>query len=97
MARVSVKDFLDRFVRPLVAGGELHVGGPIPAPDVERWDTELHDATVELVAVDDARHAVLSSGKKIHRARAEKPNPLRRGDRGGRRESLPHGTIVRAA
>jgi hypothetical protein len=61
MARPHVREFLDRFVRPLVAGGELHVGGPIPASDVERWETELDGATVELVAVDDARTAVLST------------------------------------
>ncbi len=61
MARPHVRDFLDRFVRPLVAGGELHVGAPIPLPDVERWEHELSDASVELVAVDDARHTVLST------------------------------------
>src|SRR5204862_3408750 len=51
----------DGFMRPLVAGGERHVGPPVPTPDVERWDTELGEATVELVAVDEARHAVLST------------------------------------
>src|SRR5882672_2150083 len=61
MARPHVRDFLDKFVRPLVAGGELHVSSPIPSPDVERWEQELSDASVELVAVDDARHAVLST------------------------------------
>jgi len=61
MARPHVKDFLERFVKPLVAGGELHVGAPIPLPDVERWEQELSDASVELMAVDDARHAVLST------------------------------------
>ena len=49
------------FVKPLVAGGELHVGAPIPLPDVDRWEQELHDASVEQVEVDDARHAVLST------------------------------------
>ncbi|MBX3160621.1 MAG: hypothetical protein KF773_31940 [Deltaproteobacteria bacterium] len=61
MARPHVREFLDKFVRPLVAGGELHVGPPIPIPDVERWEMELGDASVELVAVDDARAAVLST------------------------------------
>lgn len=61
MAKPHVRDFLDRFVRPLVAGGELHVGAPAPAADVERWQHELHDASVEQVAVDDARQAVLST------------------------------------
>lgn len=61
MARPSVKDFLDRFVRPLVAGGELHIGAPIPAADVERWEGELPHASVEVEAVDDARTSVLST------------------------------------
>ncbi|MGN6103919.1 MAG: hypothetical protein ACTHU0_02335 [Kofleriaceae bacterium] len=61
MARPHVREFLDRFVRPLVAGGELHVGAPIPQPDLDRWIGELDHATVELVAVDDARTAVLST------------------------------------
>jgi hypothetical protein len=61
MARPHVRDFLTRFVRPLVAGGEVHIGPPIPADDVERWEHELGDASVELVSVDEARHAVLST------------------------------------
>ena len=61
MARPHVREFLERFVHPLVAGGELHVGAPIPQPDLDRWGGELPDASVELVAVDDARAAVLST------------------------------------
>ncbi len=61
MARPHVRDFLEHFVKPLVAGGELHIGGPIPMADVERWESELDSATVELVAVDEARTAVLST------------------------------------
>ena len=61
MARPHVREFLERFVHPLVAGGELHVGAPIPQPDLDRWGTELDHATVELVKVDDARTAVLST------------------------------------
>ncbi len=61
MAKLHVKDFLSRFVKPLVAGGELHVGAPIPLPDLQRWEAELHDASVESVEVDDARVAVLST------------------------------------
>jgi hypothetical protein len=61
MARPHARDFLTRFVRPLVAGGEIHVGSPIPPPDVERWEHELDDASVELTAVDDARQAVIST------------------------------------
>ena len=45
MARPHVRDFLERFVRPLVAGGELHIGPPIPPPDVDRWEQELGDAS----------------------------------------------------
>jgi len=61
MARPHVREFLDKFVRPLVAGGELHVGAPIPTADVDRWEHELDNASVEQVAVDDARTAVLST------------------------------------
>jgi hypothetical protein len=61
MARPHVREFLERFVRPLVGGGELHVGAPIPAPELARWESELHDASVELVAVDEARTEVLST------------------------------------
>ena len=61
MARPAAKDFLERFVRPLVAGGELHVGAPIPMNDVERWEGELPHASVEVEAVDDARAVVLST------------------------------------
>jgi hypothetical protein len=61
MARPHVRDFLSRFVRPLVAGGEVHIGAPIPADDVARWEHELGDASVELVAVDEAREAVVST------------------------------------
>ncbi|MGE5181404.1 MAG: hypothetical protein ACM31C_05060 [Acidobacteriota bacterium] len=61
MARPHVRDFLERFVRPLVAGGELHVGPPVPMADVDRWESELDAASVEQVAVDEARTAVLST------------------------------------
>ncbi|HUJ62981.1 MAG TPA: hypothetical protein VLX92_30970 [Kofleriaceae bacterium] len=61
MARIHVRQFLDTFVRPLVAGGELHVSAPIPTEDVDRWEHELGEATPELVAVDEARTAVLST------------------------------------
>jgi hypothetical protein len=61
MAKPNVKDFLTKFVKPLVAGGELHVGGPIPAAEVARWEHELPHASVEQMAVDDARTTVLST------------------------------------
>ena len=61
MAKLHVKDFLANFVKPLVAGGELHVGAPIPMPELDRWDRELNDASVEQVEVDDARVSILST------------------------------------
>ena len=61
MARPHVREFLERFVRPLVAGGELHIGPPVPMEDVDRWESELDNASVEQVAVDDARATVLST------------------------------------
>ncbi len=36
MARPHVPEFLARFVKPLVAGGEVHIGSPIPSDDVAR-------------------------------------------------------------
>jgi hypothetical protein len=59
--RPAARDFLTRFVRPLVAGGELRVGAPYPMVDVERWDAELPHASVEVEAVDDARTSILST------------------------------------
>src|SRR5687767_14234096 len=61
MARPHVRDFLSGFVQPLVAGGEVHVGAPIPGTDLARWEHELDDASVELTAVDDARTAAAST------------------------------------
>lgn len=61
MAKTHVREFLSKFVKPLVAGGEMHIGAPIPLPEIARWDGELHDASVESVEVDDARHEVLST------------------------------------
>jgi hypothetical protein len=61
MAKTHVREFLASFVRPLVGGGELHVGPPIPLPDLDRWGAELDHASVEQVAVDDARTSVLST------------------------------------
>ncbi len=61
MARPHVSEFLEHFVKPLVSGGPLHVGAPIPQADLDRWDGELPHASVELMTVDDARTAVLST------------------------------------
>jgi len=61
VAKDSVRDFLTRFVQPLVAGGEVHVGAPIPATTVDEWLTQLPAASVETNAVDDARTTVLAT------------------------------------
>jgi hypothetical protein len=61
VTRPHVRDFLAGFVTPLVAGGEVHVGAPIPSSDVARWEHELDDASLEQAAVDDARHAVAAT------------------------------------
>ncbi|HEY4180179.1 MAG TPA: hypothetical protein VGM90_25225 [Kofleriaceae bacterium] len=61
MSKIALKDFLTGFIKPLVAGGELHIGAPIALPDLDRWDYELPHASVESVEVDDARTSVLST------------------------------------
>jgi hypothetical protein len=61
VARPHVREFLDRFVLPLVTGGEVHIGAPVPLDELDRWEQELPHATVELVAVDEARTRVLSA------------------------------------
>lgn len=60
MPRHDIASFLARFVRPLVTGGELHVGRPLTSADLARFEAELGNATVELVAVDEARTDVLA-------------------------------------
>jgi len=60
MARIDVATFLTRFVRPLVTGGELHVERPLTTVDLLRFERDLDGATVELVAVDEARTDVLA-------------------------------------
>ncbi len=57
----TAAEFLSRFVSPLVKGGELHVAAPVPIAIVERWAVDLGNASVEMVDVDDARTAVLST------------------------------------
>jgi len=61
MARLDVATFLSTFVKPLVAGGELHVSKPISLEDVDDWESQLSSASVEQVDVDDARTAILST------------------------------------
>ncbi len=55
MARQTVAHHLTSFVLPLVQGGELHVGAPIPPQQLEEMQRDLDSATAEQVAVDDAR------------------------------------------
>jgi len=61
MARVDVATFLRTFVRPLVAGGELHIARPINLADVELMEQQLPHGSVEQVEVDDVRTAALST------------------------------------
>lgn len=58
MSRVDAVGFLEHFVRPLVAGGEVQVGPPIAPEAFERLRAELDGATVATVAIDDARAEV---------------------------------------
>lgn len=60
MAARSCVEFLEHFVLPFVAGGEIHVGKPIDARRIEDYERELPEASVPLVAIDEAREAVLS-------------------------------------
>jgi hypothetical protein len=61
MAKVDVAAFLESFVQPLVAGGEIRVGRPLSIDDVLVLERDLGNVSPQLVAVDDARAAVLST------------------------------------
>lgn len=61
MARPDLAGFLERFVLPLCAGGDLHVGRPFTTADVERFEVALDHATVAADRVDDARADVLAA------------------------------------
>lgn len=52
--------FLRDFVRPLVAGGELHVGRPLDAEDISALEAELVTTTEESLSIELARQAVAS-------------------------------------
>jgi hypothetical protein len=58
--RRQVAEFLGQFVLPLVQGGEMRVGKPISIAEIVDFEQGLGYATEELVAVDDARTAVLA-------------------------------------
>src|SRR5688500_14906195 len=60
MARAELVPFLESFVRPLVAGGPLHVGRPLTAADVQRFEDALPHDPLAAEAVDDARDDVLA-------------------------------------
>lgn len=60
MARRSVADFLSNFVVPLVRGGDMLVSEPVDAADMRVFEDDLAHASEALVAVDEARHEVLS-------------------------------------
>lgn len=59
MARRSVVEFLDSFVKPLVAGGTMKVGRPITMAELDNFEADLAHASEPLVAIDDARTSVL--------------------------------------
>ncbi|MBT8492896.1 MAG: hypothetical protein KJO07_07525 [Deltaproteobacteria bacterium] len=56
----TVADFLDGFVLPLVAGGEMNVGKPISEPEIRMFCRDLPHASVEADKVDDARANVVA-------------------------------------
>ncbi len=61
MPRLDAQMFLAGFVRPLVMGGPLHVGRPIRLEEVDALERGLPHASVELVAIDQARTEVVST------------------------------------
>jgi hypothetical protein len=56
----ELSDLLERFVLPLVKGGELAVGRPISIDQLRALEEAIPHATEKLVEVDDARTDVLS-------------------------------------
>jgi len=61
MATATCAEFLENFVLPLVAGGDMHVGAPIDATTLKDFEHQLPHASVPLVAIDEARERVLAS------------------------------------
>lgn len=52
---MNVVSFLERFVRPFVTGGEVHIGQPIPPGVLDEWALDITMAGEALGAIDDAR------------------------------------------
>jgi hypothetical protein len=55
---VSVREFLEGFLLPLVTGGALHVGEPISEEEVAVWEQELGHASDVAEAIDGMRGAI---------------------------------------
>jgi hypothetical protein len=57
----DLREFLGRFVRPLVEGGDVHVGEPLELDTVAAWEAELGAVAEATVAIDDARTAIAAT------------------------------------
>lgn len=86
---IALADFLTRFVQPLVAGGEVRIGAPIPPQLLARWEVELGEVVEAVVAVDQAR-AAAASGLVV------RPPPLALGGEELRLAVALHGALVLA-
>ncbi len=60
MAGRELEALLDRFVLPLVKGGELSVGRPIAFDELRALEEQIPHASEKVVEVDEARHDVLA-------------------------------------
>ena len=60
MAGRELEALLDRFVLPLVKGGELAVGRPIAVDELRTLEEQIPHASEKVVEVDDARTDVLA-------------------------------------
>lgn len=54
----DLETFLQMFARPLVTGGEVHVGSPVSPDVLPSWELELGAHADAIVAIDDARAAI---------------------------------------
>lgn len=60
MARRELHPVLERFVLPLVRGGELVVGRPIALGELPELEEQLFECSPQLVAIDEARTEVVA-------------------------------------